>query len=137
MGVIDLYARVKKLEQDTTGSGEVIDQLESAVTVIENELTVTTTEVSDDCTFGDLSDGAVVIQTYGKIAMLVLSAENSTAAPITQSIYTIPDEIAFSTYPFIGDPTAVGVVDGAIILTVPAGESVTATLFWIIDPPTT
>lgn len=37
MGVIDLDARVKKLEQDA-GSGAVIDQLEAAVTALEEQI---------------------------------------------------------------------------------------------------
>lgn len=37
MGVIDLDARVKKLEQDGTG-GAVIDQLEAAVTALEGDV---------------------------------------------------------------------------------------------------
>lgn len=134
MGVIDLNARVAALEQNGAG-GEELDQLEAAVTAIENGLTVTTTDVTEDCTFGDLSEGYVVIQTYGKIATAVLFAENSTAASITQSIYSIPDELMFSTYTFIGDPVAVRVLGSEISLTVAAGNTVSTMLLWIIDPP--
>ena len=94
MGVIDLDKRIKKLEQEGAG-GAVIDQLESAVTAIENELTVTVTDITDD--LETLPEGVTVsvasLQTYGKICMLSFAAANSGTKVDGSRMYTIPAEL--------------------------------------------
>lgn len=99
MGVIDLDARIKKLEQEGTG-GAVIDQLESAVTAIENELTVTVTDVTDNITTDPeiISEGVTctlaVLEKYGAIVHFHAEfAADGGNIGIEGVIYTIPEEL--------------------------------------------
>lgn len=91
MGVIDLDKRVRKLEQEGTG-GAVVDQLEAAVTAIENELTVTSTDISGD--LETLPEGVTVdfahLETYGKVCSVTFGFDNSGSAVSGLPVFKIP-----------------------------------------------
>lgn len=83
MGVIDLDARVKKLEQDGTG-GAVIDQLEAAVTALEGDVEdlqeghiYSTTEH----VVGKWTDGITPV--YEKTIVYTVTSEDPTTGTLT------------------------------------------------------
>lgn len=142
MGVIDLDARVKKLEQEGTG-GAVIDQLESAVTAIENELTVTVTDITED--LETLPEGATVtlacIQTYGSIVLFTLEIDNPGQGS-NQEIYKLPANLCPydpSTAIFYGDTCHLESVDGEtyVVGEIPAENVCIYNLMWIANPAPT
>ena len=142
MGVIDLDKRVRNLEQDGAG-GAVIDQLESAVTAIENELTVTSTDITADCETPPegVSIEYAVLDTYGKLCIMTVllrAGAGSTAADIFV-VYKIPDEIR-GTFNYMSNSVncmIMGEDSDQIIEVVPpaAGEFVTYNVIWLVGDP--
>lgn len=135
MGVIDLDKRVKKLEQADVAGGAELDQLEAAVTAIENDLTVSTTDISDD--FENVPEGVTVtalITIYGKIAFAVITVETSDT--FSDAYATLdPAILPASDYSYIGRSSTVNAYFEEGYLVIGATDSGTATLLWIIDPP--
>ena len=93
MGVIDLDARVKKLEQGGAGSAE-IDQIEAAVTALE-EASVpvkTTVDSLDAGTPGDATTGGVYYEVMGNLVHVHMAASGFTANTRTTS-FTLPEAV--------------------------------------------
>ena len=146
MGVIDLDKRVKKLEQDGAGGAE-LDQLEAAVTAIENELTVTAADITAD--LDTLPEGVTVsivnLQTYGKLRMLTFAATNSGAKVGGCKLYTIPAAIApYNSLSYITSSIDEMWIEQDsednsynIIFMVDANSEIYATLTWIANPAPT
>lgn len=147
MGVIDLDARVKKLEQEGTG-GAVIDQLEAAVTAIENELTVTVTDVTDDITtdpeiiFEGVTCELAVLEKYGAVvhfhAEFTASVGNT---GIDGQVYTISETMRprYNLSALSGsiEASAQGVYfNGGVYITYQFADAGTAytDLYWIANP---
>lgn len=150
MGVIDLDRRIKKLEQDGAGSAE-LDQLEAAVTAIENELTVTVTDVTDDITTDPeiIMEGVTcdlaVLEKYGAIvhfhAEFTASAGNT---GIEGTIYTVPEELLprynLSAVSVSGDSSATSEYHNGGIYTeyqFRTSGSVYIDTYWIANPAPT
>ena len=146
MGVIDLDKRVRKLEQEGTG-GAVVDQLEAAVTAIENELTVTVTDISGD--LETLPEGVTVslanLQSYGKIRMLTFVATNSGTKVEASVLYTIPAGIMpYNSLSFITSSIdEIWIEQDSendnyhVLFAVDAGGEIYATLTWLANPAPT
>lgn len=145
MGVIDLDKRVRKLEQDGAG-GAVVDQLEAAVTAIENELTVTVTDVTDDIVNPEgVTCNLATLETYGKIvhfhAEFVAESGNT---GIEDTVYTVPETLRprynHSVVQVFGDSAATnGYNDGGIYVEYQFTEpgTVYADSYWIANPAPT
>lgn len=137
MGVIDLDARVKKLEQEGTG-GAVIDQLESAVTAIENELTVTVTDITDD--LETLPEGVTVefayLETYGKLCSVTFSADS--ANPIDDvPLYKIPaDKMPYTPFSMTNSDGGAFILEGedGYYVACTIGAGLIASVQWIVNP---
>lgn len=145
MGVIDLDKRVRKLEQDGAG-GAVVDQLEAAVTAIENELTVTVTDISGD--LETLPEGVTVsianLQTYGKIRMLTFSAANSGSEVVGDVLYVLPSDICpYDNASFLTSTNDLWMEEDLenggydVFFAVGAGNTITGALIWITNPAPT
>jgi hypothetical protein len=142
MGVIDLDKRVRKLEQDGSG-GAVVDQLEAAVTAIENQLTVTSTFITADCETPPegVSIEYALLDTYGKLCIMtvLLGAGAGSTAADSFVVYKIPDEIR-GTFNYMSNSVNC-VLDGEdsdqVIAVVPpaAGEYVTYSVIWLVGDP--
>lgn len=142
MGVIDLDKRVKKLEQDGAG-GAVVDQLEAAVTAIENELTVTSRFITEDCETPPegVTIEFAVLDTYGKLCIMLvtLTAANDSAATDLFTVYTIPEAL-HGTFNYMSNSVNCGIAgegDDQIVMVAPpaAGENVTYNLIWLVGDP--
>ena len=151
MGVIDLNARVTELEKY---GGSVFDQLAAEVTGIENELAVTVTDVTDDCTEFQIEDvtlTSATLVTYGKLALFQATFEiDTTSLAGIIGLYRIPDElqppgtrICIENDPGtvwlqkIGDHTSVSCsMKGKTMADEPPVTRYLSVM-WIIDPPTT
>ena len=145
MGVIDLDKRVKKLEQDGAGGAE-LDQLEAAVTAIENELTVTVTDITDD--LETLPEGVTVsvanLQTYGKIRMLTFGALNSGSEVIGDVLYVLPSDVCpYDGLSFISSTSDLWMEEDLenggynVFFGVGAGNTISGALIWIANPAPT
>ena len=97
MGVIDLSRRVTKLENADIASGSELDQLEAAVTGIENELSVTVADVTDDCTEFQIEGvtlTSATLVTYGKLALFQATfVSDATSLAGIIGLYRIPDAL--------------------------------------------
>lgn len=93
MGVIDLDARVKKLEQDGTG-GAVIDQLEAAVTALEEAAVPSKTDVTelDHGEIADSTTGGVYYEVMGNLVHVHVAALSFTANTRTTA-FVLPEAI--------------------------------------------
>lgn len=92
MGVIDLDKRVKKLEQDETGGAE-LDQLEAAVTALEENATPERTVVTN-LTNGTAYDdfGGVFYEKLGNLVHVHVSVSGVTTNTNTV-IFTMPEAL--------------------------------------------
>lgn len=142
MGVIDLDKRVKKLEQADNAAGAELDQLEAAVTAIENDLTVTTADITDDLeTLPEDVEGTAVLQTYGKLVMLTAWAQNAGDNAVSDvKFYEIPESI----WPFapsavyVSNPVAhVGEDDAIYFAKIESAQEVEVNLYWFVAPEPT
>lgn len=142
MGVIDLNARVAALEKNGAGGAE-LDQLEAAVTAIENMLTVTSTDITADCETPPegVSIEYAILDTYGKLCIfsVLLGAGAGSTAEDPFTIYTLPDEL-LGTYNYMSNSVncqLIGEADDQIIEVVPpaAGEFVTYSVIWLVGDP--
>ena len=151
MGVIDLNTRVTELEKY---GGTVFDQLAAEVTGIENGLTVTVADVTDDC--GEISiEGVTLVSatlvTYGKLALFQAEIESDTTqAAAIIGLYQIPDTLQppGSRICIESDPGTVWLqktgshtyvacsIKGKTAADAPAVTRYLSVL-WIVDPPTT
>ena len=110
MGIIDLSARVSALEKNDTSSCAELDQLEAAVTAIENQLTVTVTDISED--LETLPSGMTVtfayMETYGSLCSVTFKVENEGDANEEVPLYQIPaDKIPYTPYSFTANTESV------------------------------
>ena len=141
MGVIDLDKRVKKLEQADVAGGAELDQLEAAVTAIENDLTVTTTDLSDDAgiTSENVTITKVLKQVYGKIVVFFLNAYTGESEGGFVSYKSPANELPSDTgLVLTGEyPLAMEADDGDLYVyaELEANSNVVGTIAWIIDPP--
>lgn len=136
MGVIDLNARVTALEQNGAG-GEELDQLEAAVTAIENDLTVTTTDITADLeTLPEDVEASALLQTYGKIVLLSVRAQNAGASAASNfKLYEIPESIQPVAPDTVYVSNSVAYVEegNAIYITkIEATQEVLVNLYWFV-----
>lgn len=107
MGVIDLNNRVAAIEKELEGGagGEVIDQLEAAVTALE-EAAIPIRTVVSELTNGTAYDdfGGVYYETLGNLVHVHVAVSGLTTNT-SAVIFTVPEELA----PVGSASTAVGV----------------------------
>lgn len=117
MGVIDLDARVKKLEAGESGGGEILDQLAAEVTALDEQINgdgetdlglagdvtelktaLTVTKETINPTTGTAGTGGCFYETYGQLVHIHLNLTELTttttpSSPVYNNIYTLPDEL--------------------------------------------
>ena len=99
MGVIDLDARVKKLESGESGGVDptVIDQLEAAVTALEAAAVPVKTPITlaENCGYTPITggDGGCFYCVIGNIVYLNISCDISVTPTALTQIGTLPEEI--------------------------------------------
>ena len=144
MGVIDLNARVSALEKNDTSSGAELDQLEAAVTAIENQLTVTVTDISED--LETLSSGLTVtfayMETYGSLCSVTFGVENEGAQAEEVPLYQIPaDKIPYTSYSYTANTGSVYLGysgdDLYVYFDINADTSMGYSIQWLANPAPT
>lgn len=136
MGVIDLNARVTALEQNGAG-GEELDQLEAAVTAIENELTVTSADITDDLeTLPEDVEASCILQTYGKIVLMSIWTQNTGDNAVTNvKFYEIPESIRplAPNVAYVSNPIAYVGDDAAIYFReIESAQEAVVQFFWFV-----
>lgn len=141
MGVIDLDKRVKKLEQDGAGGAE-LDQLEAAVTAIENELTVTVTDISGD--LETLPEGVTAdfayFETYGKVCSVTFGLDNGGSSVSGLQVYKIPaDKIPYTPYSYTASVNDAYILEGedGYYIACELASGLIASVQWIANPAPT
>lgn len=141
MGVIDLDKRVRKLEQDGAGGAE-LDQLEAAVTAIENELTVTVTDISGD--LETLPEGMTVdfayFEKYGKICSVTFSVSNEGPHAEELPLYKIPvDKVPYTQFSYAANADGAFIIEGedGYYVAFNVDSALIASVQWIANPAPT
>ena len=144
MGIIDLSARVRALEKNDTSSGAELDQLEAAVTAIENQLTVTVTDISDD--LETLPSGMTVtfayMETYGSLCSVTFGVENEGDANEEVPLYQIPaDKLPYTSYSYTANTGSVYLGysgdDLYVYFDINADTSMGCSVQWLANPEPT